>query len=149
VAGKEKDGMKVYIITSGSYSDYGIHGVSLSKKKARAAIDKAKAADEYWACDADIEEWEADEVLQRENQTYWACGMLLDDGSVVEPRAEGYQSTIFDKPFRSRIEQYGVKVPFYNNRPIVRTRSTVSAKHALKVAVEARQKWLREKAEKP
>jgi hypothetical protein len=72
--------------------------------------------------------------------------MLLDDGSVVE---EGTDASInFERPYRSRIEQYDVKIPRYHNRPIVRTRSTVSYAHAHKVAVEARQKWMREKGTK-
>lgn len=136
---------KVYIVTSGCYSDYGIRAVSLSKKKAQAAIDAAKTADEYWGAEADIETWEADEILTFKKQRVYQCGMLLDDGSIVEPR-EGWRgfSEHFRQPFRGLVIQCGTKVPAYSNRPIVRTESTVSQAHAKKLAIEARQKWLRE-----
>lgn len=137
---------KVYIVTSGCYSDYGIRAVSLSRKGAQDAIDAARLADEYWANEASIEMWVADEILAFRKQMVWMCGMLLDDGSIVEPKDPTYTNTCFTVPFRSQVEQCGVKVPAYGNRPIVRVRSTVSYKHAVKLAAEARQGWLREQA---
>jgi hypothetical protein len=139
-------GKKVYIVTSGCYSDYGIRAVSLSKRNAQAAIDAAKIADEWWAGDAEIEVWPVDEVLKMRKFTVWLCGMLLDDGSIVEPKAPGYCRSEFSEPFRSRVEQCGTRVPCYANRPIVRVLSSVSQDHANKVAAEARQAWLRTKA---
>lgn len=142
--------MKVFIITSGCYSDYGIRGVGSTKKQAQAAIDAAKAADEYWAGDAGIEEWDVDELLSFRKQRVFQCGMLLDDGSVVERHGESEdeeeQRTVFEKPFRGEVTQFNAKVPMYKDRAIVRTRSTVSIGHALKLAAEKRQEWLRKRA---
>lgn len=139
--------ISVYVITSGCYSDYGIHGVSLSRKNAQKCIDNALAAEEYWAEDAAIEEWEVDGLLKSKRMEVWRCGMLLDDGSIVESRPD--PNVIFEAPFRGRITQYATKVPMYKNRRIVRTESTVSQKHAQKLAVEARQKWLRGRSGRP
>jgi len=134
--------MKVYVITSGDYSDYSIYGVASTKSKAEAIIAAAKGADEYWAQDARIEEYPVDEMLTYKQFVEWHCGMLLDDGSVVEQ----HDRVAWAKPFRSRVEQFNVKVPFYQNRPIVRVKSAVSQAHANKVAAEKRQEWLRTKA---
>lgn len=139
--------MRTFIITSGCYSDYGIRGVGSSRKQAQAAIDAAKAAEEYWATDAGIEEWGVDELLGFRKQRVYSCGVLLDDGSVVE-KYEGTDDdhiTTFEKPFRGEVTQFNAKVPLYQNRAIVRTRSTVSINHALKLATEKRQEWLRKK----
>lgn len=137
---------KVFVITSGSYSDYGIYGVCSTRKLADRAISAAKGSDEYWASDANIEEWPLDELLERKPQKVWMCGMLLDDGTIVEPK-QSFVKTEFSKPFRGRVDQYDVKVPFYRNRPLVRVSSTVSQTHANKYAAEQRQKWLRENSD--
>jgi hypothetical protein len=141
---------KVYVVTSGSYSEYGIRGVFSSRKLAKVAISTAQGLKDedgdslvYWASDTYIEEWALNDLLQYRVQKEWTCGLLLDDGSIVEPKRH-HSRLIWESPFRGEVVQCGVKVPFYNNRPIVRTRSTVSQKHAEKLAVEARQKWLRE-----
>lgn len=54
--------MKVYIVTSGVYSDYGIEAVFSSVEKAQAFIDKGKKKGEYGSeyNDAHIEEYELD-----------------------------------------------------------------------------------------
>jgi len=134
----------VYIITSGCYSDYSIHSVSSTKAGAQKVIDAAKTADEYWAADADIETWPVDGLLAFRSFQVWCCGMLLDDGSIVEP-AKRYSTRVFARPYKSIVEQCGTKVLIYNNRPIVRVTSSVSQAHANKVAAEARQAWLRKK----
>lgn len=47
-------------------------------------------------------------------------------------------------PFRGRVVQSAVAVPFYAHALISRVISCVSAEHARKLAVEERQRWLRE-----
>ena len=134
--------MKIaYVVTAGCYSDYGIYGVFSTKKKAETYISRGKAVNEYWASEADIEEWIVDENMKMTQHTLWQVGMLLDDGSVVE----NYVSDRFSIPC-NKVVQLGVCIPFYQNRPIVRVHSVKSEKHALKLAVEARQGWLREQA---
>lgn len=135
----------VYIITSGTYSDYTIYGVSASHKKAQESINLAKSADAYWASDATIEKWEVDSLLKSKVLSIWGCGILVDDGSIVEKTDDGDNNKrLVEEPFRGRIVQYGVKIPYYNGRKIIRVESSVSQKHAIKIAIEARQKWIRE-----
>jgi hypothetical protein len=52
--------MKVYIISSGEYSDFRYHGVFSSEALAQEYIEKAKRAEEYWANGARVEEHEVD-----------------------------------------------------------------------------------------
>ena len=134
----------VYVVTSGSYSDYGIRAIFSTQELAQAYIDKANAAETYWASDTTIEEWPLDGEAEAKLFTRWKVGMLLDDGSVKEGPCESQE---FGHP-ESKIEQYGNTSPCYANRPIVRVVSVKSAQHALKMAAEARQKWLREKGGK-
>lgn len=157
MAGKERAPRPtIYVVTAGSYSDYGIQAMFSTKELAQAYIDAAlaieNAQDEdswcgntYWVRDANIEEWPLDEEVGASGFTYWAVGMMADDGSVVEGPRKG---TEYGRP-QSRVEQCGNKVPAYSNRPIIRVRSVKSKDHALKLAAEARQKWLREGAEVP
>ena len=139
---------KVYVITEGLYSGYRIHGVSLTNEGAEKAIEFAKRAGEYWAPDADVDIWEEDELLTYRRVKSWQVGLRLFDGLLVEPSsglADNCERITFEKPFRSRVEQF----KFYlDNHTIVRVRSTVSFEHAVKVAVEKRQKWLRSNAAK-
>lgn len=146
---------KVFVVTSGCYSDYGINAIFSTRKAAQEYIDKARAlhaeddgeyciGNVYWAADANIEEWPLDSESHAKKFDFWTAGMLLDDGAVVEPARKG---TEFGHP-KSKVEQCGVFVPRYNDRPIVRVRSVKSADHAMKMAVEARQGWLRENGPK-
>lgn len=154
--------INVYLVTAGSYSDYGIHGVFSTREKAKEFIKNAQSIKDnsniddeepyisyvYWANKASIEEWPLDTLLNNKVQRVYSCGMLLDDGSVVEPSNPEYSHYVWENPFRGEIEQFNVKVPVYNNRPIVRTRSTVSVDHAVKLAAEKRQEWLRNRVHK-
>lgn len=105
--------INVYLVTAGSYSDYGIHGVFSTREKAKEFIKNAQS--------------------------------IKDNSNPSNPE---YSHYVWENPFRGEIEQFNVKVPVYNNRPIVRTRSTVSVDHAVKLAAEKRQEWLRNRVHK-
>lgn len=49
--------MKIYIVTSGEYSDYGIESVHLSKEEAEEAIKVHKVM-RYWYDRFQVQEWE-------------------------------------------------------------------------------------------
>lgn len=51
--------MKVYVVTSGSYSDYHINAVFTDQKMANAYVEQFNRGDRYDP--ADIEEWDADQ----------------------------------------------------------------------------------------
>lgn len=142
--------MRVYVITSGCYSDYGIEGIFSTRKKAEDYITKTKAAkeqggDDFWIDDDfnDIQEWVLDEQLKARFVVVHSIGIFLDTGDVAE---RPQQQTRFEVPQnRSYVTE---SVPAYRGRGVARAQSYKSAAHALKLAVEARQNWMRENPDK-
>jgi hypothetical protein len=144
---------KVYVVTSGCYSDYGINGIFSTRELAQEWIDKAAnvaAMKDDEGCnlwiyggeaDAKIEEWELDALQYARIFKKWHFGMFLDDGSLENDVHEGQEFGVPHKGTATIAE----RVPAYDGRPCVRVESCKSAEHAKKLAVEARQKWLREK----
>jgi len=135
-----KSKKQVFVITHGSYSSYTIHAVFSSRKLAQEFLGKLKAADDYRA-DGEIEVWELDKETDVKVLEVWRCGILLDTGEVKE---KPYMNVKVERRFRGRVIQSATKIPLYQNRRMSRVESTVSAKHCLKLAVEERQRWLRE-----
>lgn len=132
----------VYVVTSGEYSDYCIRAVFSSREGAEEYTKNAgEIGHKTWAEDTvNIEEWNLDNEAEAKMLSVYREGLMLDDGSVKEVYA--YEDFVVD--FGGRIDQLGDRVPAFDDRPIVRVSSTVSAEHAHKLAAEARQKWLRE-----
>lgn len=131
--------MKVFIVTAGAYSDYRIVGVFSSREKAAECCPAAAANIDT----ADIEEWDMDAIKQDDDEEQGLLQQVffvrLDaDGNIthysddveVRPRdwSDGHTSPLDDK------YAPGVSVGY----------SVISKEHALKVAIEARQKLLRE-----
>lgn len=72
--------MKIYIITSGSYSDYSIDTVFLDKELAEEYVDKHNnCGDEYYHDDTVIEEYSIEENLDK----YVYNVSMKRDGGVV------------------------------------------------------------------
>lgn len=134
--------MKVYVVTSGEYSGYRIEGVFSTRAKAQEYKNRQAASlDGGWTRLNDIEVWEVDQEVAAVDHSQWHVGIMLDDGSVKERQNK---SRRFGIP---KDEVYThAKVPAYGGRGIVRAVSITSAAHAMKLAVEARQAWLRKKA---
>ena len=132
-------GMTVYVLTSGEYSDYSITAVFSSKQLAEQYIAKTNEKYRDW----NIEEWVLDEEVLAQNIQVWHVGIALDTGEVLE-QTEFIR--LLSRPFRGRVAQTNIKVPFYGGRLMTRVESGVSGEHALKLAYEARQKYLRNEA---
>lgn len=84
--------MKVYVVTSGEYSDYHVDGVFLSEDKAVAfcANNNHACLDESWLDPFNIEEYETmDENIESTNEDivyrYFVCGMHLKRAYCDEP----------------------------------------------------------------
>lgn len=135
----------IYLVTSGSYSDYGIRGAFSSAEIAQSTIDKAKIAEQHWASDAGIEEYEIDTMTEFEPVSSWCVGIDLKTGElkgayrIGDPDMES--SITFEKTFRSDTSE---KTLSFDGRMRKRVRSTVSFEHACELAVEWRQGYLRE-----
>ena len=114
---------KVYIVTTGSYSDYRIEGVFSSKRRANAFIRRRHN-------NGDVEEYEVDAFARERIHTVYF--VRLDYDGDLENRS---QSELLGTPC-SLQNSGGNSSGFYG-------RSTKSYNHALKLAAEARQAYLR------
>ena len=65
--------MKVYVITSGEYSDYGIRAVALSREKAELICAMLNSEKRYYCDVATIEEYDTDELQCDANEDVGLC----------------------------------------------------------------------------
>lgn len=131
----------IYIVTQGEYSDYHIEAVFSTRALADKFIGNAPDG-EY-----EISAWEIDaERKPRRWGKEWACYLRLD-GSVVDEIVNAIDCTN-DKDSLDRCEGRPYAMPegepLSKDAAYFRGISPISAAHALKLAAEARQKWLRE-----
>lgn len=131
--------MTVYLVTSGCYSDYRVDAAFSSRKIAQNYIDKRLEKDHSYR-DSGIEEYEIDALAKSEHFDVWYVRMWLDDGSVIWKN----QQSVFEPKYRSRLDNRGGT---YSDRPIIDATSSVSEEHAIKIAAEERQRYLREQAQ--
>lgn len=134
---------KVFAVSSGSYSDYSVLAIFSTKANAEKYMANMRAhSDSCYRASGlnDIEEYELDAALAETEYDRYSVGIMLDDGSIKE--SYGPQKSWGIPKATSYIAE---KVPCYENRGIARATSPKSLEHAKKVAIEARQKWLRER----
>lgn len=127
--------MKIYVVTSGEYSDYQIDALYSTRDRALAHIgseqnDRAK-----------IEEWELDEEQDSVWMETWSVG-LLEDGSTNPHIRFGSYWSFREQSWRGRVNSWDCHDGWRFNAD-----SPISREHAHKLAVEARQEWLRKKTE--
>lgn len=135
---------RVFAVNSGCYSDYRINGIFSTRAKAQEFMDKCKASEACWNKDFnDIEVYDLDEELEQREYTRHTVGIFVESGK-VEPR-EQHSSQYFGIP-ENKVTQIS-KIPCYDMRLMIRAESSKSMKHAVKLAVEARQAYLRKKTE--
>lgn len=115
---------KVYVLTTGEYSEYGIEGVFSTR-------ELAESARAVGIPDGDVEEYDLDEMVAFEVGPMWTASIDKETGD-VQIRKDG--AVRFRHPSAAA---HGVGSTF------LIAESPVSREHAIKVAVEARQEWLR------
>lgn len=131
------------MVTSGDYSDYNVVGIFSTEQKALDAIKEHNASkvNEYYQWHDEPQEMEVDEFVGASRHKVY--GTHIDqDGATKE---DEYPCELFVKP------RY-TEVTTNESRNRGKTtwscfaRSAVSQDHAHKIAVEARQEWLRAQA---
>ena len=134
--------MRVYVVTTGSYSDYSIKGIFSTRKRAQRYIDRCLENSDvvYYTEFNDIEEWTLDEKEKEREYTEYSAALFIDNGSPEYPPS---QRSTWGIPKSS--VYVAEHVPIYKGRGVVRAASHKSAAHAMKLAVEKRQEWLRNK----
>ena len=135
--------MIIYVVTSGTYSDYKIDSLYTNKEKAEERLAALKKVDMFDNEKPQIEEWPVDQEFEEIPRQYWMSEIDLVTGQVFEPDAEVRYR--FAKPNQRTYEHanqlrclsYGGISERYT------ANSFVSQEHADKLAVEARQLFLR------
>ncbi len=130
---------KVWIVTSGEYSDYGIEAVFSSEEEADRFIKGQKYSDRFESV-----EWSLMNLDEYEVKTVYSCSITLRSGEIYDhdDRDEWIQ-----KNKRSQVEKYDASTENAERRSgwkHLGAVSYVSRDHAHKLAVELRQHWIRE-----
>lgn len=113
------DKTTIYVVTSGDYSDYGIEAMFSTREKAQAYID-ARNLNDYDE-GREVNEWIVDE----------------QEGWLMRPQWEAH---IRNEPPSIRDRDAAIR----RGKEVAYITSYVSPEHALKLAAEVRQQWLRE-----
>jgi hypothetical protein len=126
----------VYVLTQGSYSDYQIVGVFSTEEGARRAA--SELAQEQYVEVNDLETYELDEKADWTYRTTYQS-WIDHEGAIVR------------RDSRQKFAGNGGNAFAYTNpRGIIACgKSGLSPDHADKLAIEGRQFWLRELADRP
>ena len=129
--------MKVYLVSTGAYSAHGVRGVfstqELAEAYRRTLIEPNPGEDSY------VEEWEVDAEVGKVWRDCFYATIGLEDGEIVGEHGDRILARPGDRTARPNYGYTGDE-----SRKLVC--SLVSAEHARKLAVEARQEWLRKAA---
>lgn len=125
---------EVYVVTQGDYSDYRIRAIFSRRETADAYVAEIKR--NRYEDGAEVEVWPLDTQAGARMAPTWYVTIDLESGDVTGPR-EDRPSMVVD---RQAFE------PIFHGRRTASVRSSVSGEHALKLAAEVRQRWLREQA---
>jgi hypothetical protein len=117
---------KIFIVTSGEYSDYHIEGVFSTKKLAEEFAAKGSG---------NVEEYDLDARTKDQVREVFCVEIDLHTGEIN--REDSVERLCGDR--YTEVNIYG-----YPSRSRIIAGSVVSRDHAIKIAVEGRQKWLRE-----
>jgi len=129
--------MKVWLVSSGCYSDYEIEGIFSEESLARAYCAELHSRGKYFD-DADVSEWEVDSEAGKVFRTAFRACIRLVSGEIFGMESE---SLILASPHaRSMNNAYGAEI---GTNSYLEVFSFVSPEHARKLAVEHRQAWLR------
>jgi hypothetical protein len=124
--------MKVIVLTSGEYSAYQIHGVFSSEEKAKEYASLLTQGEDGPGSFSH-EEYEVDAPLSESWQTVYGCSLDIDGNLHKE-----WTKRELLPPAWTEMK------PFNQSSTEFVSSSTVSAEHAMKLAAEVRQSWLRE-----
>lgn len=81
---------KVYIVTSGDYSDYAIEAVFSTREKAEEYVDAHGS-------DYRVEEYPVDDAEVKKNESIWLVFIDWKTGEVLSANSENYDSYYTDK----------------------------------------------------
>lgn len=127
----------IYVVTSGSYSDYGIQGIFSTREKADRYISEYNKAHTYSDIN-NVEEYNLDELDNQFMRQYWTASINLLTGELKAPYYDWQNNDELKRLCNNngRSEHRECNGVFYVD-------SFVSEEHAKKVCVEKYQEHLR------
>lgn len=128
---------EIYIITVGEYSDYHIDACFLDKEKAERYLEQAKLVNCYDG--ARLEVYILNEGQEKVVRKYWSSKIDVLTGKITENEETFYEwADQSERGEYTNFEKLGTYIPteLYSN-------SYISSEHANKLAIEARQNFLR------
>lgn len=151
----------IYAVSKGSYSDYSIQALYSTREKAQKFIDESVVKDAQWRNYGTPQDY-VFEHLYISSDSYRIEKYILDPPDEIEPPGlgeltHGFSATIeLESGDVTDVHDFSVRDfdyrqnPFWTDKRIdkeqkrfVTCLSKVSKDHAIKLAVEARQYWLR------
>jgi hypothetical protein len=134
----------VYIVTSGEYSDYHIDGVFDNKSAADALVARIR--------DAIVEPWNLNDRGSWILRDAWQCTIYIKDGRLDNIyKGKSTWQELADPTLKIRCLEHTFD-PFNDGNDTydyLKVESYISEKYAIKLATEARQRVLRERATNP
>lgn len=121
--------MTIFVVTSGSYSDYGINAVFTDRALAEAFVSKFNAVERYE--DASIEEWEANVPDLRGHSVFFV--RMTRSGDVRECNEVARSSYWLDSAPSTDL-----------GGNLISTHVAKDKEHAIKIMNERRTAWLLE-----
>lgn len=131
--------MKVYLLTEGSYSDESVVGIFSNLENAKRIYDEYRRLEHGEINDP--REYELDELISPQAGPVFTVYMSLKNGEVI--------SQCENPPSIRDPHGCDVDIFAYGSDHRIVVKSPVSAEHAMKVAVEQRQEWLRSRSIAP
>ena len=125
---------EVFLVCQGEYSDYHVCGVFSTREKAEAHIVVLKQAE--WHDDPEIETWVVDERAKDVYQELHWAQIRISDGAIT------YTCSRWDTEPPNYTLTHVHCLPYAH---YIEACSAKGREHAKKLAVEARQKYMREK----
>lgn len=124
--------MKIYIVTSGCYSDYGIDAVFLSKEKAEFYAKHCAIKEDY----PEVEEYETsdNDIIVEEKVINYFSIKMDNHGEIISIEPKTYKYTPYDEEFK---EEFYYRSPYFFGRLAIDTEEK-----AIKSMQDRRAEWL-------
>jgi hypothetical protein len=138
-----EEGEIVFVVLWSWCDDRGVKAVCSTRERAERAramlVEDGGASDEF-----EIEPWRLDDVLGHEPGPVFRVAIRFDDGSAIPDQRLDWRC--LRHPRRAEVERIDESHPMARRNcwPLqIRAESPISSDHAVKVAAEERQAWLK------
>ena len=138
--------MKVYVLSSGEYSDWTIEGIFSSLESLEAGKTKIIEHNGYTTGHFnDPDEYELNEILSLESGPTFGASIYCESGEMFNI---GPLSSLLRHPSEATSAIWDA-TRYTRGKPrkwAIAVKSPISVEHAVKIATEKRQEWLRNQA---